>query len=153
MKYRTRFGANGPVTTATVIDGCPRIFAKNSRIRGPRELWFVEPSHFQWLTNGGRIAFPLNVMLKIQRSQNGKVVFRLSGRIEAEDVAELRRLFALETTGRQLVLDLQDVTIVDRDAVKFLAHCEAENIKIENCPPYVREWIGRESGQKRRQRQ
>jgi hypothetical protein len=153
MKYRTRFGAHGPVTTATAIYVCPRIFAKNSRIREPREFWFVESSHFQWLTNGGRIAFPLNVMLKIQRSQNGRVVFRLSGRIEAEDVAELRRLFALETTGRQLVLDLQDVTIVDRDAVKFLAHCEAENIKIENCPPYVREWIGRESGQKRRQKQ
>ncbi len=85
-------------------------------------------------------------MLKIQRSQNGQVVFTLSGRIEVEDVAELQRLFALETTGRQLVLDLKDVTIVDRDAVKFLARCEAIRIKLENCPPYIREWIERERG-------
>lgn len=85
-------------------------------------------------------------MLKVQRSRNSKVVYRFSGRIEAEDVAELQRLFALETTGPQLVLDLQDVTIVDRDAVKFLAHCEASHIKLENCPPYIREWIEREKG-------
>ena len=42
-------------------------------------------------------------MLKIQRSANGRVVFTLSGRIEAEDVKELRELLALETAGQQLV--------------------------------------------------
>jgi anti-anti-sigma regulatory factor len=83
-------------------------------------------------------------MLKIRRSQNGQVVFTLSGRIEAEDVAELQRLLALETTGRQLVMDLKDVTIVDRDGVKFLARCEATMIRLENCPLYIREWIERE---------
>ncbi len=39
-------------------------------------------------------------MLKIQRSANGRVVFTLSGRIEAEDVKELRQLLALETAGQ-----------------------------------------------------
>jgi hypothetical protein len=39
-------------------------------------------------------------MLKIQRSSNGKVVFILNGRIEVEDVAELQRLFDLETFDR-----------------------------------------------------
>jgi len=82
-------------------------------------------------------------MLKIQRSQNGRVVFTLSGRIEAEDVVELQRLFALETAAYQLVLDLIDVTIVDREAVKFLARCEADGIELENCPLYIREWINR----------
>ena len=82
-------------------------------------------------------------MLKIHRSQNRHVVFTLCGRIEAEDVAELQRLFSLETSGHPLVLNLADVTIVDRDAVKFLARCEANGIELENCPPYVREWIER----------
>jgi hypothetical protein len=86
-------------------------------------------------------------MLKIQRTANGKVVFTLSGRIEAEDVAELQRLFALERGDDQLVLDLKDVTLVDRDAVKFLALCEADSITLENCPAYIREWIERERGQ------
>jgi len=84
-------------------------------------------------------------MLKILRSVNGKVVFILSGRIEVEDVAELQRLFALESEHHHLALDLKDVTIVDPDAVKALARWEAEGIRLENCPAYVRAWIERES--------
>ena len=86
-------------------------------------------------------------MLKIQRKTNGKVLFILSGRIQAEDIDELRRLLELEGAGSHTALDLRDVTLVDRDAVKFLAACEADSIKLENCPAYVREWIGRESGE------
>jgi hypothetical protein len=83
-------------------------------------------------------------MLKIQRSADEKVLFTLSGRIEAEDVVELQRIFSLETVGRRLVLDLTDITLVDRDAVKFLSHCEGNSIKLQNCPAYIREWIERE---------
>jgi hypothetical protein len=85
-------------------------------------------------------------MLKIQRKVNGRVLFTLSGRIEAGDLDELRRLLELEETGGHIALDLKDVTLVDRDAITFLTDCEADGIKLENCPPYVREWIGRESG-------
>ena len=85
-------------------------------------------------------------MLRIQRSANGKVVFTLSGRIEAEHVEELQRVFGLETVDRLLVLDLKDVTLVDRDAVKYLARCEANGVHLANCPPYIREWIERERG-------
>ena len=91
-------------------------------------------------------------MLKIQRSANGRVLFTLSGRIEEEDVNELRQLLALETEGQQLALDLRNVTLVNEGAVKFLAGCEAENIKLENCPAYIREWIERVKGRTRRQR-
>ena len=72
-------------------------------------------------------------MLKIQRLTNGRVVFMLSGRIEAEDVKELGQLFALETAGQQLVLDLTDLALVNQDGVEFLADCEADSIKLENC--------------------
>ena len=92
-------------------------------------------------------------MLKIQRKSNGRVLFTLSGRIEAEDIDELRRLLELEDTSRKIALDLRDVTLVDRDGVKFLAVCEAGGIQLENCPAYIREWIGRESRPTRRQRQ
>jgi predicted metal-binding protein len=83
-------------------------------------------------------------MLKIQRKTNGGVVFTLSGRIEGEDIDELRKLLELEGAGSQIALDLKDVTLVDRDAIKFLADCEAGCIKLESCPPYIREWIDRE---------
>jgi len=86
-------------------------------------------------------------MLKIQRSSNAGVVFTLIGRIEIEDIAELQRLFGLEEAGRHFALDLEDVTLIDRDAVKFLAGCEAASIRLQNCPAYIREWIGREKKQ------
>jgi hypothetical protein len=92
-------------------------------------------------------------MLKIQRKANGKVVLILSGRIEAEDIDELRALLELEGAGSHAALDLTDVTLVDRDAVKFLADSEANSIKLENCPPYVREQIEQQGGQPRRKKQ
>jgi hypothetical protein len=74
------------------------------------------------------------------------------GRIEAEDVKELRQLLTLEKTGQDVVLDLRDVTLVNQDAVKCLSGCEADSIKLENCPPYIREWIARVKGRTRRRR-
>jgi anti-anti-sigma regulatory factor len=82
-------------------------------------------------------------MLRIERSSNGKVIFTLSGRIETEGVDELQRLFGLETVDHHVVLDLRDVTLVDREAVHFLARCETTGIKLRNCPAYVREWINK----------
>ena len=83
-------------------------------------------------------------MLKINRAANGEVVFGLSGRIAAENVAELRTLLESEEQGRPIILDLENVTLVDRDAVKFLARCEADSIELTNCPAYIREWVMRE---------
>jgi hypothetical protein len=91
-------------------------------------------------------------MLRIQRSSNGGVVFTLSGRIETEDVVELQRLLSLEAPGQDIALNLQDITLVDRDAVKFLARCEEESIKLESCPAYIREWIDTERGGSSRQK-
>jgi hypothetical protein len=33
------------------------------------------------------------------------------------------------------------VTLVNQDAVRFFRSCEANNIKLENCPLHVRRWI------------
>ena len=80
-------------------------------------------------------------MLKIDRSANGEIVFTLSGRIEAEDIKQLQQLVASEAPGKLLVLNLKDVTLVNQDAITFLARSEADGIKLENCPAYIRQWI------------
>ena len=85
-------------------------------------------------------------MLKITRAVNGEVVIKLSGRMDVENIAELETLVRKEADGRRIVLDLKDLTLVDRDAVRFLGSCEADNIKLKNCPAYIREWITRERG-------
>jgi len=85
-------------------------------------------------------------MFRIQRSADGKfVVLSLSGRIKAAGLAELQRLLECEAGNRTLILDLKEVKLVDRDAVSFLASCEAKGIKLANCPAYIREWIEREA--------
>ena len=83
-------------------------------------------------------------MLKITREANGEVVIKLSGRMDAENLAGLETLMTSEADGRRIILDLRDLTLVDQDAVRFLKRCEADNITLKNCPPYIREWITRE---------
>lgn len=86
-------------------------------------------------------------MLKIQRSSNGKngqVVFTLSGQMEEEHIAELETLINAETSGRRVVIDLKNLTLVGREAVGFLERCEADGVTLENCAAYVREWITRQ---------
>ena len=71
-------------------------------------------------------------------------MFALSGRVETQAIAELRRLFGLQTDCRDIVLDLKEVRLISRDVMAFLARCEADGVKLENCTPYIREWIERE---------
>ena len=77
-------------------------------------------------------------------ARGGFTVFILSGRIEKQAIAELRRLFELHTDYREIVLDLKDVSLVDRDVMHFFVSCEADGVKLENCTPYIREWMKRE---------
>jgi anti-anti-sigma regulatory factor len=87
--------------------------------------------------------------LKIQRAEDGdQVIFNLSGRIKAENVDEIQRLFQLEAKNQSLILDLKEVTLVDRDAVTFLEQREEDGTTLSNCPLYIREWILRERGRK-----
>jgi len=80
--------------------------------------------------------------LEIQRCAAGEeVIFLLSGRIEPEQLTELQKLFKAEAEDQSIVIDLTDVKLVDRSAVKFLEVCEAGGMKLENCPAYIREWI------------
>ena len=81
-------------------------------------------------------------MLRIQSSEaNGEVVFTLSGQMDEESIAELETLINSEASGRRVILDLKDLTLVNESAISFLERCEANSIALKNCPAYVREWI------------
>lgn len=71
------------------------------------------------------------------------MVLRVSGRIGTEDVETLTGLLRHEKSG--VAIDLKEVTLVDRDAVTFLALSQTNGIELSNCPAYIREWIDRES--------
>jgi hypothetical protein len=99
------------------------------------------------MTFAGTVA----AMLKIIRSTKDELVtFKLIGRVEGENLAELKRVIRLETRNHNLILDLKDVTLMNQSAIRFLASCEADTITIENCPAYIHEWIVAENQLNRR---
>ena len=86
-------------------------------------------------------------MLKILRTTDSNIVFTLIGRLESENMADLRRLLAAEPPGSAVVLDLADLVIVDRDGMRFLRKCERDGIVLRNCPQYIRTWMESEEEQ------
>jgi anti-anti-sigma regulatory factor len=83
-------------------------------------------------------------MLRITKKTNSQVVFRVSGQLISENVAEMEALIAAEGKGKRIVLDCTDLRSVDGEAVKFLERWEADSIKLKNCGLYIRERIKRE---------
>jgi hypothetical protein len=82
---------------------------------------------------------------RIETAARGRfTVFILSGRIQKEAITELRKLFESQTEFRQIVLDLKDVGVIDREVMRFFVLCAANGLKLENCAAYIREWMERE---------
>jgi hypothetical protein len=81
---------------------------------------------------------------RIDRVVSGEdlVVFRISGRITAQEVGMLQDLLRQESGA--VAIDLKDVLLVDLEAVKLLAFSEFNGLELRNCPAYIREWITRE---------
>jgi anti-anti-sigma regulatory factor len=76
-----------------------------------------------------------------RRSTEQGVVLQISGRIVGEGMEVVRTAL----NGRRVVaIDLAEVELVDREAVKLLAQTEAGGIELRNCPAYIREWITKE---------
>jgi esterase/lipase superfamily enzyme len=104
--------------------------------------------YLKTITSGHRIA-NYDCMLKILRfDDNGSRVVALSGRIEERYLQGLQNVLDAEPKTADLTLDLQEVRLVYREGVRFLATCKAKGIKLKNCPAYIRELlgIGRETG-------
>ena len=47
----------------------------------------------------------------------------------------------LDQEKSAVAIDLKDVLLVDREAVKFLASRDSKAVELRNCPAYIREWI------------
>jgi hypothetical protein len=84
-------------------------------------------------------------------TDDDRVILSISGRITAEDVDILRDVLAQESRP-VAAIDLENVLLIDRDAVRFIAAAEANGIELRNCPAYVREWVARETNSERSER-
>ena len=75
-------------------------------------------------------------------------VLRVSGEILGQDVDTFRNVLAEE--HGPLVIDLKNVSLVDREAVQLLASVEDSGMELRNCLAYIREWVTREKADLRR---
>jgi anti-anti-sigma regulatory factor len=83
------------------------------------------------------------VTFKIEkyRDEHGMTI-RLLGRMRAERLSELEK--QIRESESKIVLDLEELDLVDVEAVRFLGVCETQGITLLNCSPYIRDWIGKE---------
>ncbi|MGH9427960.1 MAG: hypothetical protein ACRD2L_16875 [Terriglobia bacterium] len=83
--------------------------------------------------------------IKIEKeTHNLKTKIRLSGRLQSKHLDELKTQLA----GAQswIALDLNEVTLVDVEIVRFLNACENNGVELLHCWPYIQEWMIREKG-------
>ena len=81
--------------------------------------------------------------LRIEKASDGhSTTIRLIGRMRAEHLEELEK--QIRESGPALILDLDEVTLVDVEIVRFLGNCESQGATLLNCSSYIRDWIGKE---------
>jgi hypothetical protein len=84
-----------------------------------------------------------NMTLKIEKHSDGyRTTIRLIGRMRAEHLPELEK--QIKESGSKIALDLEELNLVDVEAVRFLGKCEVEGVTLLSCSPYIRDWIGKE---------
>lgn len=86
-------------------------------------------------------------MLRLEKSRDSQVL-RVSGRIDKENIAELK--MQMQIYPSLIALELGELRLVDAAAVRFLAIAEAEGTQLRNCPLFIREWIRREDSELRK---
>jgi anti-anti-sigma regulatory factor len=81
--------------------------------------------------------------LRVEKKSDGQTTtLRLSGHMQVEHLEAVTE--QMQSTGPRIVLDLDEVTLVDVQGVRFLGRCEQGGTELLHCPPYIREWIARE---------
>jgi anti-anti-sigma regulatory factor len=105
--------------------------AEESRSHSTPYLWNLE------------CIFQVPMTLRITTgSADQRITLRLSGRIRSADVEVIREEMMNKAKG--VVLDLEEVTLVDLDVVRFLGALQAAGVELVNCSPYIHDWIFRE---------
>jgi hypothetical protein len=145
-----------PRTIVPIMDADPSAIADLSALPFPSKRKYV---------NSLRMVSPLHYLLsspvtdrtddrqeesqmtvKIERHTDGHhTTLRLIGHLHATHLEALQA--QLESNGPRTVLDLDQVTLVDVEVVRFLGACEQAGTALLRCPPYIREWIAREQRQ------
>jgi anti-anti-sigma regulatory factor len=81
--------------------------------------------------------------LRIEKDSDGQTTtLRLIGRMRREHIEELKA--QIKPLGTSVALDLNEVSLVDLDVIRFLAACQTEGISLVHCSRYINNWIAKE---------
>jgi hypothetical protein len=78
--------------------------------------------------------------LRIEREQGQRI--RLSGELRYQQLDQVKA--EIGRGGSPLVLDLEELTLIDVEGIRFLNACEAAGISVRHCSAFIREWMSRE---------
>ena len=80
---------------------------------------------------------------KIERVAGAnRLTIRLIGQLDADCIPELEAQIA--SGGDGINFEMEEVTLMDIDVVRFLAACEERGIRLRGCSGYISDWIRRE---------
>ena len=81
--------------------------------------------------------------LRIEKDSNGqRTTIRLIGRMQREHIEELKA--QIKAGGTSVTLDLNEVSLVDLEVIRFLATCQTEGVSLVHCSRYIQNWITKE---------
>jgi len=66
------------------------------------------------------------------------ITLGVAGHVSLAALAEIKRLI---DRRKQVVLDLSEVTLLDREAALFFGEELRRGVEVVNCPPYITDWI------------
>ena len=67
---------------------------------------------------------------------------RLSGELRCEHLDQVKA--EIERCGSPVVLDLEELDLVDIEAIRFLNECEAKGVSVQQLLAFHREWMSRD---------
>jgi len=83
------------------------------------------------------------VTLRIEKDSAGQTTtLRLIGRMRREHIEELKA--QIKAGGPSVTLDLNEVSLVDLDVIRFLAACQTDGISLVHGSRYINKWIAKE---------
>jgi anti-anti-sigma regulatory factor len=70
------------------------------------------------------------------------VTILLDGKFSEDSLTALdESITAARGANRTVVMDLSEVTLIDRKAVQYLVDQTSQDVRIVNCPVYLRRWL------------
>ena len=87
---------------------------------------------------------------KIEKYRDGqRTIIRLIGRMQMQHLQSVRTL--IEETGAPIVLDLEELTMVDLETVRFLGQCQSDGVSLLHASQFINDWVAKEKRNKDRE--